>query len=79
MCEAEKLLELCIGNLIEKTRYKVKIGDHTFEIDEFLGAQEGLVLAEIELDSPDEKFEKPIWLGEEVTGISKYYNASMSF
>lgn len=75
--EAEKLLELCTANLIEKIRYEVNFGNHTFVVDEFFGAQKGLILAEIELTSPDEKFDNPNWLGDEVTGVSKYYNAMM--
>ena len=75
--DAEKLLELCSGALIEKIRYEVNFSDHKFVVDDFFGSQKGLILAEIELSSPDEAFDKPSWLGEEVTGITKYYNASM--
>ena len=76
--EAEKLLLFCEPTLIEKTRYYVKKGNHIFEIDEFFGDNNGLVIAEIELNSENEAFEKPSWLGKEVTGIVKYYNSSLS-
>lgn len=64
--------------LIEKTRYLVEAGSHTWEIDVFEGDNAGLVVAEIELDNPDEAFEKPAWLGEEVTHDPRYYNTSLS-
>lgn len=73
--EIKELLQLCEPGLIDKTRYLVKAGKHIFEIDEFYGENEGLVVAEVELASEDEKFEKPSWLGKEVTGEMKYYNA----
>ena len=76
--EAKQLLSLCEPNIIEKTRFLVKNGIHIFEIDEFFGANNGLLIAEIELNSENEAFEKPSWLGEEVTGNAKYYNASLS-
>ena len=76
--DAEALLKLCEKTIISKTRYKVEIGKHTFEVDEFLGANKGLVVAEVELDSEDEQFPKPDWLGEEVTGTTKYYNSNLS-
>ncbi|WP_445749054.1 CYTH domain-containing protein [Polaribacter sp.] len=76
--EAKQLLALCEPNIIEKTRFLVKNGIHIFEIDEFFGANKGLLIAEIELSSENEKFEKPSWLGEEVTGNARYYNASLS-
>jgi len=76
--EAKELLELCEPGIIEKVRNLVKVGDHIYEIDAFYGENKGLILAEIELSSEDEKFEKPNWLGEEVTGDSKYYNAMIS-
>ncbi len=75
--EAEELLKICEPGVIDKTRYLVKSGDHTFEVDEFYGENEGLVLAELELASESEKFEKPDWLGEEVTGDTKYYNSML--
>lgn len=76
--EAKQLLALCEPSIIEKTRFLVKNGTHIFEIDEFFGANNGLLVAEIELNSENEPFEKPTWLGEEVTGNPIYYNASLS-
>jgi len=75
--EADLLLRICEPGVIDKTRYLVEYGDHTFEVDEFYGENAGLVLAEVELDSEDEKFAKPEWLGEEVTGDVKYYNSML--
>ena len=76
--EAEELLLLCEPCLIEKTRHLINVGHHTFEIDEFYGDNHGLVIAEIELNSEEERFSKPTWLAKEVTGDLKYYNSSMS-
>ena len=76
--EAKSLLDLCESGKIEKTRYHVKSGKHTFEVDEFQGENQGLVIAEIELEDETEAFERPTWLGDEVTGQIKYYNASLS-
>lgn len=76
--EAEELLLLCEPNIIEKTRYLIKVGCHIFEVDEFAGENLGLVVAEIELSSEEEAFEKPNWLSKEVTGNPKYYNSSIS-
>jgi len=76
--EAEELLLLSETKPIEKVRYFVKSENHTFEIDEFLGENLGLYIAEIELKAIDESFKKPIWLGKEVTGKKKYYNAKLS-
>ena len=76
--EAEALLKLCEEGVIEKTRYEVKAGNHTFEIDEFYGDNKGLTVAEIELSKENEVFQKPEWLGEEVTGAIKYYNSNIS-
>lgn len=75
--EAKELLKLCEPGVIDKSRYLVKVGAHVFEVDEFYGENEGLVIAEIELKSGDEPFEKPEWLGKEVTGDACYYNASL--
>ena len=75
---AESLLKLCEPGIIDKVRYEVQLKNHIFEIDEFLGDNEGLVVAEIELNAKDEKFVKPNWLGEEVTGDIKYYNSQLS-
>lgn len=76
--EAEALLELCEETLISKTRFKVRIEDHLFEVDEFDGPNKGLVIAEVELGSENEVFSKPNWLGDEVTGDKKYYNSNLS-
>jgi CYTH domain-containing protein len=76
--EAESLLQLCEEGIIDKIRYEVKLSQHIIEVDEFFGENEGLIIAEIELNSVDDKFEKPIWLGKEVTGDSKYYNSQLS-
>jgi adenylate cyclase len=76
--EAKMLLNLCESGVISKVRYEVKFGNHVYEVDEFFGENEGLVLAEIELQSEEEVFEKPDWLGEEVTNSEKYYNSYLS-
>ena len=76
--EALELLKLCEKGKIEKTRYEIKLGKHIFEVDEFYGENEGLVMAEVELESETEIFEKPDWLGEEVTNDPRYYNAYLS-
>jgi adenylate cyclase len=76
--DAEKLLLICEEGMIDKTRYEVKVGLHVYEIDIFMGENDGLVMAEIELQSEGEAFEKPIWLGEEVTNDERYYNAYLS-
>lgn len=75
--EVEELLRICEPGVIDKTRYLVKAGAHTFEVDEFYGENEGLVLAEVELTDEAESFEKPEWLGVEVTGDAKYYNSML--
>ena len=76
--EALELMNLCVSGVIDKTRYLVPYGGHTYEGDVFHGANEGLVLAEIELADEQEMFEKPSWLGEEVTGDVRYYNSMLS-
>ncbi|MBF0761492.1 CYTH domain-containing protein [Dysgonomonas mossii] len=76
--DARELLKLCEPGIIDKIRYYIKSDKHTFEIDEFNGENQGLVMAEIELSSEDEQFEKPDWLGEEVTGDLRYYNSSLT-
>ncbi len=76
--EAESLLLLCEKGIIDKCRYEVKFGNHIFEVDEFYGENEGLIFAEIELKSENESFEKPTWIGQEVTNDSKYYNSYLS-
>lgn len=75
--EVNELLELCEPGIIDKTRSLVKAGEHTFEVDEFYGENEGLTVAEVELSAEDEAFVKPEWLGEEVTGDVKYYNSML--
>lgn len=75
--EAEQLLKLCVGGVIDKHRYLVKSGNHTFEIDEFHGDNDGLVMAEVELSSADEPFKKPDFIGPEVTGDHRFYNSSL--
>jgi adenylate cyclase len=78
LAEAEALLDLCEESVIEKKRYEVKAENHTFEIDEFYGNNNGLTVAEIELEAESESFSKPSWLGKEVTGEVKYYNSALS-
>jgi len=75
--EVEELLKICEPGVIDKTRYLVKVGNHTFEVDEFYGENKGLTVAEIELSSESESFVKPAWLGDEVTGDTKYYNSML--
>lgn len=76
--ECRQLLKLCEPGIIDKTRFLVKVGEHTFEVDEFYGDNEGLVVAEVELESEDEDFQKPDWLGEDVSHLSKYSNSSLT-
>ena len=73
-----ELFKLCEPVVIDKIRYLVKAGNHIFEVDEFLADNEGLIIAEIELKNENETFEKPLWLGKEVTGDIKYYNSQLS-
>lgn len=76
LADARDLMALCEVGVIEKTRYLVRAADgHVFEVDEFYGDNEGLVVAEVELGSADESFEKPAFIGREVTGDRRYYNA----
>lgn len=75
--EAQELMKLCEPGIIDKTRYLVKSGKHTFEVDEFYGENEGLILAEVELNSEDELYEKPSFIDEEVTGDIRYYNSNL--
>jgi len=78
LADAEKMLEsLCEKPLIEKQRYEIVVGEHTWEIDVFSGENEGLIVAEVELSSEDEEFVKPAWLGEEVSDDPRYYNVSL--
>jgi len=76
--DAESLLQLCEKGIIDKIRYHVRADNHIFEVDEFLAENEGLIIAEVELNSEDEVFEKPTWLAKEVTGDIKYYNSQLS-
>lgn len=76
--EAEQLLHLCENGVIDKIRHEVKVGNHVYEVDVFSGANEGLIVAEIELSDENESFEKPNWLGMEVTNDNRYYNAYLS-
>ena len=76
--EAEQLLRLCEAGVIDKIRYEIPVGKHLYEVDVFSGENEGLILAEIELQSENETFEKPNWLGMEVTNDNRYYNAYLS-
>lgn len=77
--EAELLLRLCEPGVIDKTRHLVPAPDgHVWEVDEFHGDNEGLVVAELELEAEDESFERPTWLGGEVTGDRRYYNTALS-
>lgn len=75
--EAEDLMQLCEPGIIDKTRYLVRSGKHTFEVDEFYGENEGLVVAEVELSAEHESFEKPDFIGQEVTGDVRYYNSQL--
>ena len=75
--DATDLLKISEPGVIDKTRFNVKSGEHTFEVDEFYGENEGLTVAEVELSAEDENFNKPSWLGEEVTGQVKYYNSML--
>ena len=76
--DAQELLNLCEPGVIDKIRYEIKAGKHIFEVDEFFEDNEGLIIAEVELGSENETFEKPNWLGEEVTGQTQYYNSQLS-
>jgi len=71
------LTDLCEKPLIEKNRYKIAKGSHVWEIDEFFGENRGLVVAEVELAREEEAFEKPAWIGEEVTGDPRYFNSNL--
>jgi CYTH domain-containing protein len=75
--EAEELMKLCEEGVIDKTRYLVRSGSHVFEVDEFYGDNEGLVMAEVELVSEDEPFDRPAFIGREVTGDVRYYNSQL--
>ena len=78
LADAEEMLRLCADNVIEKTRHLIPCGSLMFEVDEFGGENEGLVMAEIELPDESTPFDRPDWLGDEVTGDARYYNSSLS-
>ena len=75
--EVRDLLKICEPGVIDKTRYLVKNGEFTFEVDEFYGDNDGLTVAEIELPDEDTQFNRPAWLGEEVTGDVRFYNSML--
>ena len=75
LMEAKPLLDLCEKGILLKTRYEIQVGKHVYEVDVFHGENEGLIIAEIELSSEQEVFEKPNWLGKEVTSDNRYYNS----
>jgi len=76
--EAKALLQLCKKGVIDKIRYEIEVGNHIFEVDEFFVDNKGLIIAEVELNDENETFERPKWLGKEVTGQLKYYNSQLS-
>lgn len=77
LSDVEELLKICEPGVIDKVRHLVPYGKHTFEVDEFFGDNEGLIIAEVELAHEADDFAKPAWLGEEVTGQTRYYNAML--
>lgn len=77
LSDALEMIKISLPGMIEKTRYLIPAGKHIFEVDVFHGKNDGLVIAEIELSSENDEFEKPDWLGEEVTGNPKYYNSNL--
>jgi len=78
VAEARALLQLCVGGLVEKHRHYVEHAGHLWEVDEFLGDNAGLVVAEIELDAEDAAFDKPDWAGPEATHAQRYYNLALA-
>ncbi|MDL2223713.1 CYTH domain-containing protein [Bacteroidales bacterium OttesenSCG-928-M06] len=76
--DAQKMLELALPGIIEKDRHYIPCGNHIYEVDVFHGTHEGLIIAELELLSEEEEFERPEWLGVEVTGDKRYYNAYLA-
>ena len=76
--EAEELMKLCLPGLIDKVRHYVKAGEHVWEVDVFHGENEGLIVAEIELESEEDSFELPSWVGQEVSGDTRYYNSMLA-
>lgn len=77
VADAEELLRLCIGSIIEKVRHDIQHGGLTWEVDVFHGDNEGLVVAEVELERADQAIDKPAWIGAEVTNDKRYYNAAL--
>jgi CYTH domain-containing protein len=75
IAEARELLKLCLPGVIDKSRYEIQVGKHIFEVDVFAGNNQGLIIAEIELENENDIFEKPLWLASEVTGDVRYYNS----
>lgn len=75
--DAKEMMAICLPGRVVKTRYLVPSGEHTFEVDVFHEKNEGLIIAEIELSSEDEPFERPEWLGDEVTGDPRYYSSNL--
>jgi CYTH domain-containing protein len=73
----DMLDDLCEKPLIEKNRYKIEHGGVTWEVDEFFGENQGLIVAEVELESEGQSFEKPGWIGEEVTGDPRFFNSNL--
>jgi len=78
LTDAEQLLSICEKGIIDKIRYEIPVENHTYEVDVFVGENNGLIIAEIELISEAENFKRPTWLGNEVTGEERYYNAYLS-
>jgi len=78
MADAEALLKLCDGPVIEKLRRRIAVGGHVWEVDEFFGDNAGLVVAEVELNSEEQSFDKPAWLGAEVTHDARYFNSNLA-
>ncbi len=75
--DADRLLDICEKPIIEKTRFKVMAEDFVWEIDEFFGENQGLIVAEIELESENQDFPRPDWIGDEVTGDPRYFNSNL--
>jgi adenylate cyclase len=78
LLDAERLLATLAGNRVEKLRHYVEVDRHLFEIDEFLGDNAGLIVAEVELAHADEEFPRPLWLGREVSNLARYYNLNLA-
>ncbi len=76
--DASELIEMYATSRVEKVRTRIQVGKHVWEVDEFHGENEGLLMAEIELETEEDLFEIPAWLGEEVTGDRRFYNAFLS-